>query len=532
MQIRKISQLVCSYLVCKKLIPGYIGKILMLMALISAISVAYGDDYDWDGTSGNNWDTAHWVPRGGGTKVDTPFTTAGHDAYVASGNTIMTSAEFMSTLHLMPGGTLWLPNAKNGTNNIVWSGGTIRKDGSGDTPVNGTIMVATDSYYVNSGGGGSTINAVISGSADIILTNIIDTGIMKITADNSNYSGNWVVKSGRLQFNATKAVGSGKVVLENSGVLALDANVTLDNLIEAGSGSIVKLFNGRNVTLNNLKLDGSQIEYIASGSGTINGNINVVSPSILHAPGTGDWKLDAKITGIKPLVKTGSAIVYTSGDNSGFSGGWRIEAGQLAFNNNDALGISKVHVKNGGTLWLNEKRDWVLTNDVDCAGLIRVGLSGSSNSRNNKLTFRGVKVRPGFDNGCGKLTIDNGYVGSKVDAAFDNPDSKNCTLAIDVVGTDEVVGVDYSQLFVTKGLLSDLAKADLVVNVAPSLKSEADELADQELVIVSSPNGGVQSGTFNSVTVNDGWKAQVIYESTAIKIKLSYTAPGTVLMIM
>jgi len=268
---------------------------------------------------------------------------------------------------------------------------------------------------------------------------------------------------------------------------------------------------GKNITFNDIRvvIDGNvQLGWI--GQQHFQGVVELTGNHTVQVNNTTSFlgKLDGG-DGDYTFTKSGNGTLNVAGDNSGFAGGWYITQGKLYFNAATAVGTGGIVVGSGAGVYYNLNSDWVMTGDIGGSGALYVGTYDGN--ANRTLTLSGSAINPGTNsNVSGIFSIDNGRSGKYAHVVLAKDNGERASLVIDVIGAGEVAGTDHDQLKLIRGNLSGLADADLVVRVNETLTPE--DLANNELVIVTTDNSSAISGQFASVMFEpDGWHADVDY---------------------
>lgn len=201
------------------------------------------------------------------------------------------------------------------------------------------------------------------------------------------------------------------------------------------------------------------------------------------------------------FTKAGTGVMSVTAASS-YSGPTKVTGGLLRVTNLGGLGMtSSIEVASGATLNLaaGGANNWSTKASVSGSGMI--SLTGGTG---NTLTLQGSTVSPGTSAGILSVTGNLSFV----------PDSSLFpTLIIEVIGGDEVPGVDYDRLAVS-GTVTGLSNVDLVVDFSSFVSG--DTTGDVLTIVTSSTNFVGQQ--FRSVGFVGGSTADVNYLNGAITL--------------
>ncbi|NQT38609.1 MAG: PEP-CTERM sorting domain-containing protein [Planctomycetes bacterium] len=201
-------------------------------SITTTSGVAAGTVYELNAGQpmGTSWNSgSYWTNTGDNSTGVVPA--AGTIANVnGRGLRTPTSSDtFGATLNLMAGSALGLKT--NGTATLAdahLQGATLNMSVGGTGTIAGNIVVESNSS-VNLASTGSDhrtmiLAADLSGSGGLNVRGSAGYGTLRLTGDNSAYSGDWVVRDfARVQTETDGALGSGAVTLNNSGRLQIQS---------------------------------------------------------------------------------------------------------------------------------------------------------------------------------------------------------------------------------------------------------------------------------------------------------------------
>ena len=299
-------------------------------------------------------------------------------------------------------------------NITVASGGTrgIKSSSASTSNLNGSIALNGDLNVANSAGGSLRFGGTVSGSRNIIVDST-NTGEVRFTAANAGYSGTTFVNSGAVVVGNSSALGTGAIVLGDTGG---SANTSLTGFgggtIANAGGITVRSGNSGTTTISNLngqsivwssavtlqkdvtlRFDTSGLNrFNSSFSGT--GNINILVSGVsanglqfgdgASAGGVinnvGTITVSGNSTGSSPVVfQAGSSIGanVTSLIQNSASNGIFLNAANPNFAGSVVINSGSVVVANSGSA-------------LGAANVVSVGSGGTFDVRNLDLTIAGL----------------------------------------------------------------------------------------------------------------------------------------------
>lgn len=350
--------------------------LVALITLITGLSAA-GAPYTWDASGGGALDdgAGNWNATGGTNWFD-------GTSFGAWGNTTSDAATFgvasgtAGTINVGTVNANAITFAPTGSGNYSLSGGTITLGGT--TP---TITTTAN----------ATISSTITGSAGLKKAG---AGILTLSGNNT-HSGTttWNASGGELLLASDGALGSSTVSLGNG---------TLSST--GGSG-------GTRVISNAFNLNGTPLTL-----GTTTNNDRLIFTSNLTVPSSPSWFVNSNVilTGtisgsglIRPSV--GAGILSLTGNNSGFTGGARLDGSTLLVGHTNALGSSGLILFNGGAF----KYGSGVTNDYSSRFNNASSISYQIDTSENNVTFgtaitpTGTPTAPLYKFGTGTLTLNS-----------------------------------------------------------------------------------------------------------------------------
>ena len=301
-----------------------------------------------------------------------------------------------------------------GGTTIIDAGKIIhRKNSASDTYFGGTTTINTGGTLEYALSTGETLAGTINGGGNFIKSGNAE---LIITGNNSGFTGTTTITGGIVTFNknnATDKYFGGSTIINGGTTLNYNINVsdTLPSRI-SGSGTFNKTGSGT------LSVTGDQSGF--SGIANINGGIlnfnkttttdkffagitNVNANSTLeYTTGINDT-LNGKINGEGTFKKEGTATLYLSGNNSGFSGQTIIDAGSLVFNKNtinDTYFGGTTIINGNGTLEYNLSAADTINGNVSGSGVLKKSGNSTLTLSGNNSNFTGTTVIDG-----GKITF-------------------------------------------------------------------------------------------------------------------------------
>lgn len=318
-----------------------VGLIAVLLVAIVASSKQSAIASTWSGGGANwtsdldpGWDGSG-VPNSAGAVADNPITVSG------------------TTVHDVGGGAIVGTLSLSGSGNFAWTHTltnslTLNEDGAGPNFATisnsnadagttnalvlgaGSLILADDLLISNTGGstsagtsGGSIqITAIISGTGNIRVNNVSnDPGVGHIRMNAANtFMGSIAIEKGAVTYNNASSFGAAANVI----TLGLsDANsATLVSSSNVGNSRAITVAGGNTGTLTLGTISTSAFTAF-SGPITLNGNVNVTSPSATNA-----MTISSVISGVGGITKVGAGITALTGANS-YEGDTVISSGRL-----------------------------------------------------------------------------------------------------------------------------------------------------------------------------------------------------------
>lgn len=277
--------------------------------------------FTWDASGGGSLDdgAGSWNPTGGTNWFDGatfgawPNTTSDLATFGAGAGTAGAVSVGNVTANA-------LTFAAPGAGNYTLAGGTINLGGT-------TPTITTNS------GTGPAISSTIAGSAGLRKSG---AGVLYLSGNNT-YSGttSWSGTAGELVLASDSALGTSTISLGNA----------------TGTLSSTGALGGTRIITNTVTLNGAQVNL---GSATNNDQL-VLTSNFSTAGGPPAWfvtsntTLSGTISGTNQLrTSSGIGILTLTGNNSGFTGGVRLDAGTLMVGNSNAIGSSGLIRLSGG----------------------------------------------------------------------------------------------------------------------------------------------------------------------------------------
>ena len=253
----------------------------------------------------------------------------------ATGIKMGANSSSVATLNLASGGRVTTNSIfyAGGLANLNFDGGILRSSAnsadfiSGFSP--GDVTLQSGGGTIDSNSYAVTVNAVISGSGSLTITDtsIAGTGMVSLTATNT-YSGGTAISGGVLQINNGGALGSGGVAVQPRGTLTLYNDVTLANNLtisgtgSGGQGALYSYGDGaaRTATINGkiTLADDATIGNGSNNAGLILGPIDLSTHTLNLGTGSGIYRLNGDISGSGGLVinSLDSPVVIGGGINT------------------------------------------------------------------------------------------------------------------------------------------------------------------------------------------------------------------------
>ena len=319
------------------------------------------------------------------------------------------------------GGNMTLANNEELGANVQINNGTLNAKASVDSLGYGTVTLAGGTLaFSDAGTFGNAItvsaDATISHSANVTLSGEISgsgdliksgTGVLTLSGDSANYSGNIFLNQGVIIAAHNNALGNttGSTTVASGTTLRIGDGLALaENLTISGVGI--------NAAYGALKINEG------TGSATLTGDITLAADSLIGAFNAGDsLTLSGVISGDFDLTKVGSGTLTLSGANT-HSGAVTVSQGTLALSGGSSIGDSSaVTVSSGATLSLTGDDETIGSLSGSGAVALSYGLIvGNASS----TVFSGVISSTNSSGitkvGSGSLTLSgaNTYTGSTI----------------------------------------------------------------------------------------------------------------------
>lgn len=202
-------------------------------------------------------DDKYWITASNWTANEVPL--AFDTTYIRSGEAQGNGLNQTAPMFVESGGTFRLVSGSSTMSNIFLEGGTLKVYTSNPQfTLSGNILVDSASTLM-SGSQVATIfglDAVLSGSADLTKTGV---GILQLNADNSDFSGNWIISEGAVQLLTANGLGKTGADVLSGATLQVDAEAATD---------AIALETGANLILNaNLHVQYAVLEGVMVASG-------------------------------------------------------------------------------------------------------------------------------------------------------------------------------------------------------------------------------------------------------------------------
>jgi autotransporter-associated beta strand protein len=320
-------------------------------------------------------------------------------------------------------------SVKSGTSTVSIPGnaGAVDVLASGGTPSVGTITGGTTTTitYLSGPSGSGTISAgtststaslIVNGGSygGILADNTVGTGILALTKATSDtltlygpntYSGGTALNAGHLRVANDSALGTGILTIAG-GQLSGSDGTSLVNDVAVTNGTSPG--GTVSVILGQVSDNQDPTLGLTMGNIALNNNAQLRILSGINISGV--------ISGSGSMVKSGSGILLLAGPNS-YTGGTRIEEGEIRVANNTALGIGKLTMIGGA-----------LSGDaVHLVNAIEIGLANSAG-------LTSVGLGQSGDAGAPTLLILNGATTIQQTASITVPEQANVILAGTISG--------------------------------------------------------------------------------------------------
>ena len=314
-------------------------------------------------------------------------------------------------------------NLGTGALSLTSTGGAVRILANITTGGNIALIGGTGGINFNSGAGAKTL----SGAAITLSGNARSDRDLAITASGTLRINNSITLTGA----GNLALSSGTVVRILAGDISAGGNITLSggtNGINFNNGAGAKTLSGAAITLTGAARSNRDLTLIASGTLTLNGNINT-GTSALSLSGSsvalggaltltgGDITLTGAAMGTASLTLTASgtltlnndidigtnALTLTSGVGAIVATGRpRLTAGMVSFSQVDALPATRPFKFSAGSLELTTEaaqdvHDWMIIENID--------LTVTSSNRVRVVAIIGTGGVAGRNLGTGNLTL-------------------------------------------------------------------------------------------------------------------------------
>jgi fibronectin-binding autotransporter adhesin len=330
-------------------------------------------------------------------------------------NLTLGGARTFSGLNKLGTGTLVLTGAGTNAAPITITAGTLQVGDGGSTGTLGDGAIVNNGTLAFNRSDDITVANVISGTGGLTQ---LGAGTLTLTGANT-YSGLTTIASGTLLATNNSALGSsaGGTVVETTGTLALQGEVTLADAITLNGSGFVSLgalrnISGPNILTGPITLASASTIHSDAGTVQINGTVDN-GGHLLTVSGLGDVHFVRAISGAGGLTKTGSGQTRISGVNT-YSGTTTVTNGRLVAEGGAAIADSGAVVVNGGTFALRASETigslsgtrGTVRSDTS-SGVITLTVGG-----NNESTTFGGGITDGFGSvtaftkvGTGTLTL-------------------------------------------------------------------------------------------------------------------------------
>jgi len=268
----------------------------------------------------------------------------------------------------------------SGDNNITGTitsaaASRINSDAGTLTLNNNTNALILNGTTIIGGTSSTTITGKISGSSYVNTLTMDGTGVLSLSSTSNDYSGQTIITSGMVKINNENSLGATSNVTQNNTVVSGTGTVYIDAITKSfaeaftisgtGTSSIGAIRNpsGVNTLAGLITLTGNA-SIVSTGTGTtdsllITGNIATGS-STLTFDVTKGMRVTGVISGTGGFVKNSAdtLLLYNTADNT-YSCITTINAGVVRINNNTAFGnasstTASHTIINGGTLLVDK----------------------------------------------------------------------------------------------------------------------------------------------------------------------------------
>jgi hypothetical protein len=519
---------------------------------------------DFVATNNAAWNVnATWKPNTGYPVNPDDSATIASNTVTASAFAIPGMRYINITTNGSKTGTLYFADNTLQAAPLLLNGGVLQliNNGTAAQPYNSVTVKANSQISMIGGGTRDTQTMSFNGSfQDWVQGGVTNTGVialrgtgtagMNLNFASPNFSGGWDIQVGSiagygagglpaLNLYADGALGTGTVLVRNAlNIVSHQTNAPTPARVIVPVGGELWIYKawgeGVNRTVKDWEIEmqgGTLGNGLDGQSQYLGGHLYMTANSSFYGHRDGrpwgpDFRYGGTIVGSGRLTidaarnEQDTQVFRLSGTNADFSGGVTILWNRLYVESTNALGSGDCWFASAdpysGGVYLNTTpatTNWVLQNNFGGIGVLQV----QDGSATYTLNVPGRTVQPGTNvNAAGLFTI-NG----RMEFAADS------TLIIDVRGYGGVAGTDYDQLACTRGgLAATIANCDLQLKVVPTV----EQLDQQTLTIVSSPNDNFSGKTFRSVTWVGGVAGQIlvtniVYNNGSIQLQFVSADP-------
>lgn len=264
----------------------------------------------------------------------------------------------------------------------------INQSGSGGAVINNNVVLNAATTYANTGSGSLTVNGIMSGGGDFVVSN--NPGGLYFTANNPNWSGNIYLNSGTLGYGInylSAPLGAGTIYVGNTNgsanvTLSVNGNTScsLPNTIIVQSGNTgnvhlgawlgVANFSFGPVILGSPNGTGKSVTLGSGGNGNSDFSFIQDPPGLVGAGGT--------------VTLSGSPLSFSGPNN--YCGATVLLAGTVFYANADNAvpAASAVLMNNGSTFVLNGYNDTI--GSLAGTGTVSVALGNLQVGQNSAST--------------------------------------------------------------------------------------------------------------------------------------------------
>jgi autotransporter-associated beta strand protein len=263
-----------------------------------------------------------------------------------------------------------------GTGDVTLNGG--RWSGGGNVTLANNFNLAANSLG-NSLSSVTDFTGQFSGTGDFRINGFL-AGTVKLSGDNSGWSGNWEFQGGnKLQLNHVNALGSGTTIIFDNATSAGSSRGTLETLVAMTGANAIS----QNITLGTI--------VYSNNTATIRTTADLEQTGVISGNAT------------TRLIKDGSGRLYLNGTNT-YSGGTTLSAGVVVTYNDASFGTGDVTFD--GAQW-NSENSAVISNDIEFAKNMTGNSLGDVTEFAGQFTGTGNLAINGFESGTVKLSGDN-----------------------------------------------------------------------------------------------------------------------------